>query len=132
MAYDKFDQLYDALKADGALSGDRESFKKYVYAPGETGYKNRKTLFDALKADGAIESATYEEFVHKLGLQAVKQPEQPLEKSVANGAAQTGSMSDKNGVQTKARDLHFDARTGRGCARNAGGCRGQPEKRGTA
>lgn len=71
MSGDKFDQLYNALKADGAVSGTRENFKNFVYAKGKQGYLNRKQLYEALHADGAIESATYEEFAKKLGLHSV-------------------------------------------------------------
>lgn len=76
---DKIDQLYDALKADGAVSKSRENFRSYMLATGKQGYRNRKQLYDALKADGAVESATYEEFRHRLGLHAVK-PQQPVAK----------------------------------------------------
>ena len=69
---DKIDQLYDALKADGAVSKSRENFRSYMLARGKQGYMNRKKLYDALKADGAVESATYEEFRDRLGLGAVK------------------------------------------------------------
>ena len=62
MPYDKIDQLYDALKADGAVSKDRKNFRNVMLAPGKDGYQNRKQLFDALKADGAVNSNSYEEF----------------------------------------------------------------------
>lgn len=71
MAGDKFDQLYNALKADGAVSGTREHFRQFVYAPGKQGYHNRKQLYDALHADGAVSSSSYEEFAQQLGLHAV-------------------------------------------------------------
>lgn len=71
MAGDKFDQLYNALKADGAVTGTREHFRKFVYAPGKQGYHNRKQLYDALHADGAVSSKSYEEFAQRLGLHAV-------------------------------------------------------------
>ncbi len=71
MAGDKFDQLYNALKADGAVTGTREHFKQFVYAPGKQGYHNRKQLYDALYADGAVSSKSYEEFAQRLGLHAV-------------------------------------------------------------
>ena len=71
MAGDKFDQLYNALKADGAVSGTREHFRQFVYAPGKQGYHNRKQLYDALYADGAVSSNSYEEFAQRLGLHAV-------------------------------------------------------------
>lgn len=76
---DKIDQLYDALKADGAVSKSRENFRSYMLASGKQGYVNRKQLYDALKADGAVESATYDEFRDRLGLHAVK-PQQPVAK----------------------------------------------------
>lgn len=74
MGGDKFDQLYNALYADGAVTGTRENFKKFVYAPGKQGYQNRLQLYNALHADGAVSSGTYEEFAQKLGLHAVSQP----------------------------------------------------------
>ena len=61
-----FQDLYKALKADGAVQGDWNSFRKYVGAPGKQGYLNRKKLYDALKADGAVSSPTYEDFHRKL------------------------------------------------------------------
>lgn len=81
MAGDKFDQLYNALKADGAVSGTREHFRQFVYAPGKQGYHNRKQLYDALHADGAVSSKSYEEFAQRLGLHAVNpkpQQQKPL------------------------------------------------------
>lgn len=81
MAGDKFDQLYNALKADGAVTGTREHFKQFVYAPGKQGYHNRKQLYDALHADGAVSSKSYEEFAQRLGLHAVNpkpQQKKPL------------------------------------------------------
>ena len=81
MAGDKFDQLYNALKADGAVSGTREHFRQFVYAPGKQGYHNRKQLYDALYADGAVSSKSYEEFAQRLGLHAVNpkpQQKKPL------------------------------------------------------
>ena len=76
---DKIDKLYDALKADGAVSKSRENFRSYMLASGEQGYRNRKQLYDALKADGAVSSRNYEEFRDRLGLHAVK-PQQPVAK----------------------------------------------------
>ena len=84
MPYDKIDQLYDALKKDGAVSKSREYFRSKMLAPGKEGYQNRLQLYNALKADGAIESPTYEEFGKRLGLHAVNtapvskpQPQKP-------------------------------------------------------
>lgn len=71
MPYDKIDQLYDALKKDGAVSKSRENFRSKMLAPGKEGYQNRLQLYKALKADGAIDSPTYEEFSKRLGLHAV-------------------------------------------------------------
>lgn len=71
MPYDKIDQLYDALKKDGAVSKSRENFRSKMLAPGKEGYQNRLQLYNALKADGAIDSPTYEEFGKRLGLHAV-------------------------------------------------------------
>ena len=81
MAGDKFDQLYNALKADGAVTGTREHFRKFVYAPGKQGYHNRKQLYDALHADGAVSSNSYEEFAQRLGLHAANP--KPQQKPVA-------------------------------------------------
>ena len=80
MSGDNFDRLYDALKADGAVSGTREDFKKYVYAQGKQGYMNRKSLYDALHADGAVSSGSYEEFARKMGLHAVQPNRQAAQK----------------------------------------------------
>ena len=81
MAGDKFDQLYNALKADGAVTGTREHFRQFVYAPGKQGYHNRKQLYDALYADGAVSSKSYEEFAQRLGLHAVN-PKPQQQKSL--------------------------------------------------
>lgn len=70
MSYDKIDQLYDALKKDGAVSKSREHFRSKMLAPGKEGYQNRLQLYKALKADGAVNSPTYEEFRNRLGLHA--------------------------------------------------------------
>lgn len=94
MAGDKFDQLYNALKADGAVSGTREHFRQFVYAPGKQGYYNRKQLYDALYADGAVSSKSYEEFSQRLGLHAVnpkpqqQKPVQPVKKQTMKQIAQ--------------------------------------------
>ena len=94
MAGDKFDQLYNALKADGAVTGTREHFRKFVYAPGKQGYQNRKQLYDALHADGAVSSNSYEEFAQRLGLHAVnpkpqqQKPVQPVKKQTMKQRAQ--------------------------------------------
>ena len=69
---DKIDTLYNALKADGAVTKSREHFRSKMLASGAEGYKNRKQLYDALKADGAVASPTYEDFAARLGLHAVK------------------------------------------------------------
>ena len=88
MAGDKFDQLYNALKADGAVTGTREHFKQFVYAPGKQGYQNRKQLYDALHADGAVSSKSYEEFAQRLGLHAVNPKPQQKAKPVAQQPVQ--------------------------------------------
>ena len=90
MAGDKFDQLYNALKADGAVSGTREHFRQFVYAPGKQGYQNRKQLYDALHADGAVSSNSYEEFAQRLGLHAVNP--KPQQKPVAQQKPMTTSQ----------------------------------------
>ena len=94
MAGDKFDQLYNALKADGAVSGTREHFRQFVYAPGKQGYHNRKQLYDALHADGAVSSKSYEEFAQRLGLHAVNP--KPKQKPVAQQKPMTTSQRAQN------------------------------------
>lgn len=114
MAGDKFDQLYNALKADGAVSGTREHFRQFVYAPGKQGYHNRKQLYDALHADGAVSSKSYEEFAQRLGLHAVnpkpqqkaqpvvQQPVQPAKKQTMKQRAQEVAAQYQQSRQQKA------------------------------
>lgn len=108
MAGDKFDQLYNALKADGAVSGTREHFRQFVYAPGKQGYHNRKQLYDALHADGAVPSKSYEEFAQRLGLHAVnpkpqqQKPVQPVKKQTMKQRAQEVAAQYQKSRQQKA------------------------------
>ena len=109
MAGDKFDQLYNALKADGAVSGTREHFRQFVYAPGKQGYHNRKQLYDALYADGAVSSKSYEEFAQRLGLHAVNpkpqqkaKPVQPVKKQTMKERAQEVAAQYQKPRQQKA------------------------------
>ena len=108
MAGDKFDQLYNALKADGAVSGTREHFRQFVYAPGKQGYHNRKQLYDALYADGAVSSKSYEEFAQRLGLHAVnpkpqqQKPVQPVKKQTMKERAQEVAAQYQKPRQQKA------------------------------
>ena len=108
MAGDKFDQLYNALKADGAVSGNREHFRQFVYAPGKQGYHNRKQLYDALHADGAVSSNSYEEFAQRLGLHAVnpkpqqQKPVQPVKKQTMKQRAQEVAAQYQKPRQQKA------------------------------
>lgn len=109
MAGDKFDQLYNALKADGAVSGTREHFRQFVYAPGKQGYHNRKQLYDALHADGAVSSNSYEEFAQRLGLHAVNpkpqqkaKPVQPVKKQTMKERAQEVAAQYQKPRQQKA------------------------------
>lgn len=108
MAGDKFDQLYNALKADGAVSGTREHFRQFVYAPGKQGYHNRKQLYDALYADGAVSSKSYEEFAQRLGLHAVnpkprqQKPVQPVKKLTMKQRAQEVAAQYRKPRQQKA------------------------------
>ena len=107
MAGDKFDQLYNALKADGAVSGTREHFRQFVYAPGKQGYHNRKQLYDALHADGAVSSNSYEEFAQRLGLHAVnpkpqqQKPVQPVKKQTMKQRAQEVAAQYQQSKQRK-------------------------------
>lgn len=109
MAGDKFDQLYNALKADGAVTGTREYFRQFVYAPGKQGYQNRKQLYDALYADGAVSSKSYEEFAQRLGLHAVNpkpqqkaKPVQPVKKQTMKERAQEVAAQYQKPRQQKA------------------------------
>lgn len=108
MAGDKFDQLYNALKADGAVSGTGEHFRQFVYAPGKQGYHNRKQLYDALYADGAVSSKSYEEFAQRLGLHAVnpkprqQKPVQPVKKLTMKQRAQEVAAQYRKQRQQKA------------------------------
>lgn len=108
MAGDKFDKLYNALKADGAVSGTREHFRQFVYAPGKQGYHNRKQLYDALHADGAVSSNSYEEFAQRLGLHAVnpkpqqQKPVQPVKKQTMKQRAQEVAAQYQKSRQQKA------------------------------
>ena len=108
MAGDKFDQLYNALKADGAVTGTREHFRQFVYAPGKQGYQNRKQLYDALHADGAVSSNSYEEFAQRLGLHAVnpkpqqQKPVQPVKKQTMKQRAQEVAAQYRKPRQQKA------------------------------
>ena len=63
---DKIDQLYEALRKDGAATKGRDNFRNYVLAPGDEGVANRKALYEALKADGAVTSPTQDEFERRL------------------------------------------------------------------
>ena len=117
MAGDKFDQLYNALKADGAVSGTREHFRQFVYAPGKQGYHNRKQLYDALHADGAVSSKSYEEFAQRLGLHAVNpkpQQQKPLTmKQRAQEVAAQYQQSRQRKAQQPVDYLHRAGRCGR-------------------
>lgn len=114
MAGDKFDQLYNALKADGAVSGTREHFRQFVYAPGKQGYHNRKQLYDALHADGAVSSKSYEEFAQRLGLHAVnpkphqQKPVQPVKKQTMKQRAQEVAAQYQKSRQQKAQHSGTD------------------------
>lgn len=100
MAGDKFDQLYNALKADGAVTGTREHFKQFVYAPGKQGYHNRKQLYDALHADGAVSSKSYEEFAQRLGLHAVNpKPQQQKPLTMKQRAQEVAAQYQKSRQQ---------------------------------
>lgn len=82
MSGDTVDQLYNAVHADGAVTGTREDFRKFFLAPGKQGYQNRLKFYNALHADGAVTSGTYEEFAQRLGLHA-----RPRSKAVQQAVA---------------------------------------------
>lgn len=103
MPYDKIDQLYDALKKDGAVSKSRENFRSKMLAPGKEGYQNRLQLYKALKADGAIDSPTYEEFAKRLGLHAVNNtstPTKPLPQKPTAASAQAATPAPSTAPTT--------------------------------
>lgn len=103
MPYDKIDQLYDALKKDGAVSKSRENFRSKMLAPGKEGYQNRLQLYNALKADGAIDSPTYEEFAKRLGLHAVNNtstPTKPLPQKPTAASAQAATPAPSTAPTT--------------------------------
>ena len=64
--------MYDDLKAKGYLSKDRDTFNKFFFAPGETGYQNRKKLYDDLHSKGYLQSSSYEDFAQRIGLHSVR------------------------------------------------------------
>ena len=64
--------MYDDLKAKGYLSKDRDTFNKFFFAPGETGYQNRKKLYDDLHSKGYLQSSSYEDFAKRIGLHSVR------------------------------------------------------------
>ena len=74
---DILDSLYTDLKSQGYLSKDRETFRRFMMAQGDQGYKNRKALYDDLKSQGYLSSPTYEDFRSK------------IMRSVAEGGGQT-------------------------------------------
>ena len=94
MSGTSLNELYDALKADGAVSGTRENFRSFMLAPGKQGYQNRKKLYDALYADGAITSKSYEEFREKLGIAAVK-PQQKVTQATATNTPRPATTAQK-------------------------------------
>ena len=68
MPYDKIDQLYDALKKDGAMRESRKQFRDKMTASGTAGYQNRLNLFNWMKSEGATTLSTYEDFRDMLGM----------------------------------------------------------------
>ena len=112
---DKIDTLYDALKADGAVTKSREHFRSKMLASGAEGYKNRKQLYDALKADGAVSSKNYEEFAARLGLHAVKPaPAKPATNTAKQilKSRPTMQIVDGKSVPAKQRNVRPAAKSG--------------------
>ena len=96
MATDNIDKLYDALKADGILEKDRETFRKYMLAPGEQGYKNRVAIYNTLKADEYVNSATYEDFSKALGLTGSPKPATaPAQQTTAQPSSASASAQSE-------------------------------------
>ena len=105
MANTSYFDLYKALKADGAVQGDWNSFHSFVGAQGKKGYENRKKLYDALKADGAVQAKTYEEFNMNLfrggqaSLRAAKQRrQQQAQRNAQPSARNTAAQQVDSGV----------------------------------
>lgn len=71
MAKTKVDAMWEDLHNKGYFQKDKATFDKYLYAPGEQGYKNRKALYDDLHTKGYLQSPTYEDFAQSIGLHAV-------------------------------------------------------------
>lgn len=118
MPYDKIDQLYDALKKDGAVNKSRENFRSKMLAPGKEGYQNRLQLYNALKADGAVNSPTYEEFRNRLGLHAVNAAS-PNKSGGTNGAGgHPMSAAQKQLMLGSVRGLVANAKAGVAGTRN--------------
>ena len=77
------DKMYDDLKAKGYLSKDRDTFNKFFFAPGETGYQNRKKLYDDLHSKGYLQSSSYEDFAQRIGLHSVRPSQTASRQQVA-------------------------------------------------
>ena len=75
--------MYDDLKAKGYLSKDRDTFNKFFFAPGETGYQNRKKLYDDLHSKGYLQSSSYEDFAQRIGLHSVRPSQTASRQQVA-------------------------------------------------
>lgn len=75
------DKMYDDLKAKGYLSKDRDTFNEFFFAPGETGYQNRKKLYDDLHSKGYLQSSSYEDFAKRIGLHSVRPSQAAAAKS---------------------------------------------------
>ena len=63
-------ELYDMLKADGAVVGTYAEFSKWCKENGEQGRKNRRRLYDALVADG-VNVGSFAEFSSRLGIRTM-------------------------------------------------------------
>ena len=95
----KIDSMYDALVADGAQIGTKESFKKFMLAPGKQGYQNRLNFYNAMKADGANIGNTYEDFKRSLGLASKGQIQKIAER---RQKAQAKAVPQQTNPQTAA------------------------------
>lgn len=95
------------MKANGAVSEDREAWHKRMTAPGQEGYKNRFQLFKDLKEHEVDAGADYNEFARRIGLvptaaaraaiqkQAARKPQQQQKQQAAAPKPQQQTQAAK-------------------------------------
>ncbi|MBR3724456.1 MAG: hypothetical protein IKN11_03570, partial [Bacteroidales bacterium] len=95
---DKVEELYNALKADGAVQNSLDYFRGYMSSA-----SNRKQLYEALKADGAVTSGTFEEFDQKLGY-----PYNTHDMNEANGVDEASNRAQQQAQRQAQRKTRYD------------------------